>query len=82
MVVLGIFDSQPHALCGERIFQMSDGATRVFVMPYSRTQHMWQVRARGGMDWVRIGVGVSANPNPNPGGTNGSSLTFTVYPCA
>jgi hypothetical protein len=40
VVVLGIFDSQSYALCGERIFQMSDGAARIFVMPYSATQHM------------------------------------------
>jgi salicylate hydroxylase len=46
VVVLGIFDSQPYPLCRDRIFQMSDGATRIFVMPYSHTQHMWQVRAR------------------------------------
>lgn len=53
VVVLGIFDSQTHALCRDRIFQMSDGATRIFVMPYSPTQHMWQVRARGSHSRLR-----------------------------
>ena len=30
-------------LCVERVFQMSDGQTRIFVMPFSKTQSMWQL---------------------------------------
>ena len=51
MVMLGIFDINDDAgepissleLCKERVFQTSDGSTRLFVMPFSTTQSMWQL---------------------------------------
>ena len=47
MVILGIFDTTTKGetlhLCMERVFQTSDGETRMFVMPFSDTQSMWQL---------------------------------------
>ena len=47
MVILGIFDTTVNGntlnLCVERVFQTSDGDSRIFVMPFSTTQSMWQL---------------------------------------
>jgi 2-polyprenyl-6-methoxyphenol hydroxylase-like FAD-dependent oxidoreductase len=43
IVVLGIFDSTAYPLCHERVFQTSDGSTRMFVMPYTASQSMFQL---------------------------------------
>lgn len=47
MVILGIFDTTMDGnalhLCMERVFQTSDGNARMFVMPFSDTQSMWQL---------------------------------------
>ena len=46
VVVLGVFDGRPHRLCHQRAVQMSDGATRIFMMPFSKTEAMWQLTFR------------------------------------
>ena len=50
IVILGIFDSEPYPLCKTRIVQMTDGETRVFMMPFSKNaekghqeKSMWQL---------------------------------------
>ena len=46
-VMLGIFDvdndEESLDLLKERVLQMSDGSTRIFIMPFSATQSMWQL---------------------------------------
>lgn len=46
VVVLGVFEGRPHRLCHQRAIQMSDGATRIFMMPFSKTEAMWQLTFR------------------------------------
>ena len=44
IVILGIFNSSAFPLCRQRVFQMSDGNARIFVMPFSsETTSMWQL---------------------------------------
>jgi len=43
LVILGIAKSASMPLCKDRIFQTSDGSARIFVMPFSATEHMWQL---------------------------------------
>ena len=42
-MVLGIFPNAAFPLARERAFQMSDGGTRLFAMPYTRDLSMWQL---------------------------------------
>jgi 2-polyprenyl-6-methoxyphenol hydroxylase-like FAD-dependent oxidoreductase len=42
-VMLGIFDHSPFPQFGSRIVQMSDGAARIFMMPYDSGRYMWQL---------------------------------------
>jgi len=44
-VMLGIGDNIEHheLMDGETVFQTADGTTRLYVMPYSSTQFMWQL---------------------------------------
>ena len=46
VVVLGVFDSTKFRVCHERALQVSDGNTRVFMMPFSKTEAMWQLTFR------------------------------------
>ena len=54
VVILGIFDTTAGGktldLCMERVFQMSDGDARMFVMPFSDKQSMWQLTFPASMD--------------------------------
>lgn len=54
VVILGIFDTTVDGktldLCIERVFQTSDGNTRMFVMPFSDTQSMWQLTFPASID--------------------------------
>jgi 2-polyprenyl-6-methoxyphenol hydroxylase-like FAD-dependent oxidoreductase len=43
IVVLGIFENAPFPLTQGRAFQTSDGKARLFAMPFSATQSMWQL---------------------------------------
>ena len=43
IVVLGIFKNSKHDLCKSRMFQTSDGRARMFAMPFSKHQSMWQL---------------------------------------
>ena len=43
IVVLGIFENAPFPLTQGRCFQTSDGKARLFGMPFSATQSMWQL---------------------------------------
>ena len=46
-VVLGIFPNEAFPLCRHRVFQTSDGVTRLFAMPFDQDRSMLQVaRAR------------------------------------
>ena len=45
-VMLGIFPSAAMPLCHQRVFQTSDGHTRLFVMPFNCTSSMWQLSFR------------------------------------
>jgi salicylate hydroxylase len=40
-----IIQSSPfrHLLDGQTVFQTADGVTRIYMMPYSRTEYMWQL---------------------------------------
>ena len=50
IVILGIFDAEAYPLSKNRIVQMTDGETRVFMMPFSKAtsdgapeRSMWQL---------------------------------------
>lgn len=47
IVVLGICPleglPESHLLDGETVFQTADGTTRIYMMPYSLTEYMWQL---------------------------------------
>lgn len=49
IVILGIcplasvVNAQSSLLDGETVFQTADGTTRVYMMPYSKTEYMWQL---------------------------------------
>jgi len=43
IVVLGIFPNKDLPLCQERVFQTSDGHTRMFAMPFNSEKSMWQL---------------------------------------
>jgi len=43
IVVLGIFKNSKFPLARRRMFQTSDGAARMFVMPFTEHQSMWQL---------------------------------------
>jgi len=43
IVVLGIFPNKDFPLCQERVFQTSDGHTRMFAMPFNSEKSMWQL---------------------------------------
>ena len=42
MVILGIYTPE-HELFDERVCQFSDGITRLFCMPFDKSQYMWQL---------------------------------------
>jgi len=46
VVVLGFCDTQMHPLFHQRAIQMSDGHVRIFMMPFTNTQTMWQLTFR------------------------------------
>ena len=42
-VMLGIVEKYPFDLYRERVVQMSDGITRIFMMPFDEDRYMWQL---------------------------------------
>ncbi|KAJ3302898.1 hypothetical protein HDV03_004470 [Kappamyces sp. JEL0829] len=42
-VMLGIVDKYPFDLLRDRVVQMSDGQTRIFMMPFDQERYMWQL---------------------------------------